>query len=385
MDQPGSLTLASPKTGLILTGGGARAAYQVGFLLAIAKLANNSRRNPFPIICGTSAGAINAASLACLADNFGRATSIIAEVWRNMRAGDIYRADALGIGISGARWMSTLALGWLIRNPPRSLLDNAPLRQLLTRHLDFKGINRSISKGALHAISISASGYESGENISFFQAHPSAQPWRRVQRLGIRAEIGVDHLLASSAIPFIFPATRIHREYFGDGSMRQLAPISPAIHLGAERIMIVGASRGNEHPERQKVDRHPSLAQIAGHALSSIFLDGLAVDIERLQRINQTLSAIPEDIRSQSAIPLRPIKTLIISPSERLDKLAAEHAKALPRPVKLLLTGLGAMNRRGGALTSYLLFERPFTEKLIELGYADTLDKAEEVGQFLDL
>lgn len=379
------LTPPPPKTGLILTGGGARAAYQVGFLLAVAELSDTPRHNPFPIICGTSAGAINAASIACLADNFGKAVGILSSVWRNMRAGDIYRADALGIGISGARWMSTLALGWLLRNPPRSLLDNAPLRELLSRNLDFQGIERSIAKGALHALSISASGYESGESISFFQAHPAAQPWRRVQRLGIRAEIGVDHLLASSAIPFIFPATRIHREFFGDGSMRQLAPISPAIHLGAERILIVGASQRNEHQERRRVEIHPSLAQIAGHALSSIFLDGLAVDIERLERINQTLSAVPPELRRRAGIPLRPIKTLVISPSERIDKIAAEHATALPRPVKLLLTGLGAMNRRGGALTSYLLFEKPFTQALIDLGYADTMARADEVRAFLDL
>lgn len=372
-------------TGLILTGGGARAAYQVGVLLAVAKLSTSPRRNPFPILCGTSAGAINAAGIACLADNFGKAVSILAEVWRNMHAGDIYRADAMGIGASGARWLSMLIMGWLVRNPPRSLLDNAPLRELLTRNLDFAGIERSIAKGALHAVSITASGYESGESISFFQGHPSATPWRRVQRLGIRSPIGVDHLLASSAIPFIFPPTRIHREYFGDGSMRQLAPISPAIHLGAERVLIVGASRKNEHLERQRVKTHPSLAQIAGHALSSIFLDGLAVDIERMQRINNTLSAIPPDIRSDSEIPLRPIKTLIISPSERLDRIAAEHATALPWPVKTILTGIGAMNRQGGALTSYLLFERPFTRALIDLGYADTMARDTEVGDFLDL
>lgn len=372
-------------TGLILTGGGARAAYQVGVLLAVAKLSTSPRRNPFPILCGTSAGAINAAGIACLADNFGKAVSILAEVWRNMHAGDIYRADAMGIGASGARWLSMLIMGWLVRNPPRSLLDNAPLRELLTRNLDFAGIERSIAKDALHAVSITASGYESGESISFFQGHPSAPPWRRVQRLGIRSPIGVDHLLASSAIPFIFPPTRIHREYFGDGSMRQLAPISPAIHLGAERVLIVGASRKNEHLERQRVKTHPSLAQIAGHALSSIFLDGLAVDIERMQRINNTLSAIPPDIRSDSEIPLRPIKTLIISPSERLDRIAAEHATALPWPVKTILTGIGAMNRQGGALTSYLLFERPFTRALIDLGYADTMARDTEVGDFLDL
>lgn len=375
----------SPKTALVLTGGGARAAYQVGVLLAVAKLSTNRRRNPFPILCGTSAGAINAASIACLADNFNKATSVLATFWRNMHAGDIYRADPLGIGVSGARWLSALSMGWLIRNRPNSLLDNAPLRKLLTNHLDFSGIARSIDNGALHALSISASGYESGDNINFFQGHPSAQPWRRVQRIGIRAEIGVDHLLASSAIPFIFPATKIHREFFGDGSMRQLAPISPAIHLGAERVLIVGAGRKNEHLERRRVDSHPSLAQIAGHALSSIFLDSLAVDIERMQRINRTLSAIPSDIRQSSEIQLRPIRTLIISPSERLERMAVEHSGALPWAMKMVLGGIGGMSRRSGTLTSYLLFEKPYTRALIDLGYADTMAKSEEVGTFLDL
>ena len=374
------------RTALILTGGGARAAYQVGVLLAVAKLSPSKRRNPFPILCGTSAGAINAAGVACLADNYGKAVSILAGVWRNMHASDIYRADTAGIAGSGLRWLSLLAMGWLVRrNPPRSLLDSAPLRELLTRHLDFKGIERSIRRGALHAVSITASGYESGESISFFQAHASAQPWRRVQRFGIRSSIGTDHLLASSAIPFIFPAVRIHREFFGDGSMRQLAPISPAIHLGAERVFIVGASRKNEHQDRRRVESYPSLAQIAGHALSSIFLDGLAVDIERMQRINRTLLSIPPEIREQSQIPLRPVKTLIISPSERIDRIAAEHAGALPAPVRFLLRGIGAMNRHGGALTSYLLFERPFTRTLIDLGYADTMARDTEVGDFLGL
>jgi NTE family protein len=374
-----------PNTALVLTGGGARAAYQVGVLLAVAKLSNNRRQNPFPILCGTSAGAINATSIACLADNFGKAVSVLASFWRNMHAGDIYRADPLGIGISGAHWLTTLTMGWLIRNPPRSLLDNAPLRELLTRHLDFRGIERSIAKGALHALSVSASGYESGDNINFFQGHASAQPWRRVQRIGIRSEISVDHLLASSAIPFIFPATKIHREYFGDGSMRQLAPISPAIHLGAERVLIVGAGRKNEHQERRRVDGHPSLAQIAGHALSSIFLDSLAVDIERMQRINRTLSVIPPDIRDNADIPLRPIRTLIISPSERLERIAAENAKHLPWAMKMMLGGIGGMNRRNGTLTSYLLFEKPYTRALIDLGYADTMARSQEVGDFLNL
>jgi NTE family protein len=374
-----------PRTALILTGGGARAAYQVGFLLAVAKLSSDKRRNPFPILCGTSAGAINAAGIACLADNFSKAVSILAGVWRNMHAGHIYRADAMGIGASGARWLSLLIAGWAISNPPRSFLDNSPLEELLTRNLDFSGIERSIAKGVLHAVSITASGYETGESISFFQGHSSAHPWRRVQRMGIRAEISVPHLLASSAIPFVFPPTRIHREYFGDGSMRQLAPISPAIHLGAEQVLIVGSSRKNETMDRQRVDVHPSLAQIAGHTLSSIFLDSLEVDIERMQRINKTLAAIPPEVRAEAKIPLRPVKTLIIAPSERIDRIAAEHATALPWPVKALLTGIGAMNRRGGALTSYLLFEKPYTRALIDLGYADTMARDTEVGDFLSL
>lgn len=281
--------------------------------------------------------------------------------------------------------MSALTLGWLIGNPPRSLLDNRPLRELLNRSLDFKGIQRSISKGALHAVSITASGYESGESISFFQSHPSAHPWQRVHRIGLKSAISVDHLLASSAIPFIFPATKIHREYFGDGSMRQLAPISPAIHLGATKVMIIGAGRTGSARERSGMEIPPSLAQIAGHALSSIFLDGLAVDIERMQRINKTLALIPPEIREQNQMALRPIETLVISPSQRLDRIAADHASALPWPVKALLTGIGAMNRQGGALTSYLLFEKPYTSALIDLGYEDTLQRSQEVGTFLDL
>lgn len=380
MNQPS----LGPKTGLILTGGGARAAYQAGVLLAIAKLSKNRKHNPFPIICGTSAGAINAAGLACLADDFGKAVSILVRVWRNMHAGHIYRADPLGIGASGARWLSLLIAGWLIRNPPRSLLDNTPLGELLSRHLDFNGIQRAIDSGALHAVSITASGYDSGESISFFQAHPSAEAWSRVQRMGTRTELGLQHLLASSAIPFIFPPALIHREYFGDGSMRQLAPISPAIHLGAERVLIVGAGRKSEYHEREKTAGHPTLAQIAGHALSSIFLDSLAVDIERMQRINKTLAAMPQNA-PPSEIPLRPINTLIIAPSERLDRIAAQHARSLPWAVKALLSGIGAMNRGGGALTSYLLFEKSYTRALIDLGYADTMARDTEVGDFLKL
>ncbi len=373
------------RTALVLPGGGARAAYQAGVLTCICEMLPDPTINPFPIVCGTSAGAINAATIACQASNFRAAVETLNDVWRNMRARDVYRSDPLGIATSGARWLSSLMLGWFIRRSPRSLLDNDPLRQMLTRRLDFRNIDRAIADGSLHAVAVSASGYTSGHSISFFQAPSDIEPWARMQRFGSRARLNVEHLMASAAIPFVFPAIRLHREWFGDGSMRQLAPLSPAIHLGAEKVLVIGAGRMSEKTERQRGESYPTLAQVAGHALSSIFLDGLAVDIERMQRINRTLAAIPDEVKQGAGMTLRPIETLVIAPSQRLDHLAAKHAKALPRSVRLLLRGIGAMNKAGGALTSYLLFEQPYTRALIDLGYRDTEARKGEVRAFLGI
>ena len=377
--------MTESRTALILTGGGARAGYQVGVLKAIRELLPQPQRNPFPILCGTSAGALNAASMAVSAEDFGAGVDGLVNVWENFSADQVYRADPAGIGISGARWLSTLALGWLTRRAPRSLLDNSPLRRLLSDSLDFSRIGRAIESGALHSISVTCSGYSSGQSVSFFQGRAGIEPWRRSQRVGAPARISLDHLMASSAIPFIFPAVRINREWFGDGSMRQVAPIAPAIHMGADKILVVGAGRLADESDRPDGDTYPSLAQIAGHALSSIFLDSLAVDLERMRRINSTLSLIPEALRGENGTSLRPIRVLTIAPSQRLDHLAARHAQALPWPVRALLRGIGAMNPNGGALTSYLLFERAYTRALIDLGHADTLARREEVLDFLDV
>lgn len=370
------------RAALVLTGGGARAAYQVGALIAIRDVWGRRAENPFPIICGTSAGAVNAVALAVFSANFNEAVKKLAFIWRNFRVHHVYRADTLAIAESVTRWGSAMFLGWLFRQSPRSLLDNQPLRALLEAQLDFGAIDRAIADGHLQAVSVTASGYTSGESLSFFQGRDDLQPWRRAQRVGVRSDIKVEHLLASSAIPFVFPAVRINREYFGDGSMRQTAPISPVIHLGADRILVIAGGRRSEEA-RQRTDTYPSPAQVAGHALSSIFLDGLSMDLERLERINGTVGALTPAQREAAGIALRPIETFVIAPSQRLDYLAARHRNALPRALRLVLSGIGATRKNGSVLLSYLLFERGYTRALMELGYRDTMSRRDELARFL--
>lgn len=383
------------KTGLVLSGGGARAAYQVGVLQGIAKILGEaglpSEKNPYDIICGTSAGAINATALACRADDFGDSLSKVVQVWENFSADQVYRADSLGVLRSGARWLSLMSFGWLLRtwraNPPNSLLNNSPLSALLSRMLDFSRLQDALSNGSLHALAVTASSYSAGDHLTFYQTDAPIEPWVRQQRLALRSRIGIDHLLASSAIPLVFPATPIdcqgHREYFGDGSMRQTAPISPAIHLGADKVLIIGAGRMSE-PVRVTPEfaGYPSLAQVAGHAMSSIFLDSLSVDIERMTRINHTLAMLNEEQLAKTT--LRPIEMLTIAPSQRIDEIASRHVGSLPAPVRLMLGGIGATEARGAALASYLLFEASYTRELMALGRHDAQTHRSEVLNFFD-
>jgi NTE family protein len=371
---------AKSKIGLILTGGGARAAYQVGFLRAVSHMLPRGTSNPFQIICGTSAGAINAAAIAAGATDFHRAVRRLMLVWKYFHADQVYRSDVLGVIGTGSNWLAALLLGGLGKNNPTSLLDNAPLAQLLRRHLDFPAIRRSIESGALYALSVTASGYTSGQSVSFFQGVPGLAGWQRARRIGVPEMIDIDHLMASSALPFIFPAVPLRREFFGDGSMRQIAPISPALHLGADRVIVIGAGRpAGSATERTRTIAYPSLAQIAGHALNSIFLDSLEVDIERLQRINRTIRLISPEDRSRHDLQLREIDVLVISPSEEIDKIAARHTRELPRPIRFLLRGLGATRTGGATLISYLLFEPAYCRALIALGYKDTMARREEI------
>lgn len=373
-----------PVVGLVLAGGGARAAYQVGVLKAVADMLPKDAKNPFPVVCGTSAGAINAAAIAIHASRFQHGVRRLVRVWRNFRVSQVFRADALGIFLSGIQWLGAMLFGGLGKYNPHALLDRTPLTGLLTRYLPCDKIQASIDNGSLHAFSINASGYTSGQSVSFFQGAESIQSWARARRIGIAAKININHLLASSAIPFVFSATKIHREYYGDGSMRQTSPLSPALHLGAERIFVIGVhTEKYEAPERIAAVGYPSMAEVAGFVLDSIFLDGLETDLERLRRINKTISLIPSHQLKENNVTLRPVDVLVVTPSEDINKIASRFAYELPLPVRILLYGLGAMNRGGSNLVSYLLFEKGFCGELIDLGYKDALRRKEEIMAFL--
>lgn len=380
---------SQPVTGLILSGGGARAAYQVGVLAAIADLLPDAAQNPFPVIVGTSAGAINAVGLACGARHFSEAIRRLTEVWQGFHTHQVYRSDWPGVVRQASRFVghSLLGLGGQV---PVALLDSLPLADLLRRELDFSGIAASVRQRQLRAVAVTAFGYESGQAVTFYQGRATIDPWFRHRRVGVPTRLSLEHLLASSSIPLIFPPVKINREYFGDGAMRQSAPISPALHLGATRVLVVGVSgnlqgdQANAAVVRPLAAKPPSLAQIGGHMLNSTFIDSLEGDIELLERLNLMSGLIPPELHPRG-LGLKPVEVLVISPSQPLDAIAVRHRHELPAVLRLFLRGPGATRASGAGVLSYLLFESGYCNELIELGYQDAMAKKEALSAFLSL
>ncbi|MBS0319558.1 MAG: patatin-like phospholipase family protein [Proteobacteria bacterium] len=378
-------TGSSATTALILSGGGARAAYQVGVLAAIAEILGRSRRTPFPIICGTSAGAINAAGLAMHADDFRRGVAGLWRLWYRLEIGDVYVGDMARLSRTGLRWLASVVGGLRSRQDALSMLDNAPLRHLLRHALDFDRIDAHLETGTLAALAINATSYSTGQAVTFYADGTTRKPWQRARRRGERARLGVEHLMASTAIPFIFPAAPIGDDYFMDGSVRQLAPLSPALHLGARRILVIAVGQFlGATPSGHHRAPYPTFAQTASHALSSIFLDNLAADLERLFAVNRLLREVPAEAIAQTGVDAGRVDALVLTPSVDIGALALDFADRLPRGVRALLAGLGAMRTSGSTLMSYLMFDAAFCRRLMAHGRADALARADEIAAFLD-
>jgi NTE family protein len=368
-----------PCVALVLTGGGSRSAYQVGVLLALAELLPRAR-NPFQIIVGTSAGAVAASVLAAEAHHWRRAVAGLERVWANFRSSQVFHVDAPHMLRAGAHWVLALVSGGMVLAPPKSMLDNSPLRELLSVHVDCPGIHRSIARGHLRAFALCSTSYSTGQSVAFYDGVESIRDWSRVQRLGRRTEMNLDHLMASVAIPLLFPPMQIGDDYFGDGAMRQLHPLSPAIHLGADRVLIIGvrARRAAGVAINRQQSAMPSPGEIFGYMLDTLFTDQIYGDLEQLERINELVQSAPEAARGE-----RKVETLMLAPSVDPRELAARHAGEMPPGLKALLRVIGGRDASGFQLASYLTFEAGYTRALIELGYQDAMEARSALLAFM--
>jgi len=393
--------------GLVLTAGGARGAYQAGVLKRIGELpALRGKPAPFQIITGASAGAINGAMMAALSGDFREATQTLAALWSQLTVRDVFKADALSLGLNGLRFLQDLTLGGVLGGAgAQSLLNAAPLRPFLARHLPIDGIGEAIKRGHLYAAAVSATSYHSGKSFTFIQGQPGHPLWSKSRRVTLPVTLTLDHVCASAAIPIVFQPVRLRGQgadvYFGDGGLRLVTPLSPAIRLGATRVFAVGircqrsaddlsltelTGRGDEAP----VMEQPPLSQICGVFLNAIFLDHLDTDLDHLKRMNELIRAYGNGTAApsvQAATPLqepmRLIAPLVVNPSEDLAIVAKALAHKMPRLVRYLMDGLGTPNAQSADVMSYLLFDSAYTRELIHIGYRDASARIDEIEAFL--
>ncbi len=370
---------------LILSGGGARAAYQVGVLSGIAEWYDKQSPVPFPVIVGTSAGAMNATYLAANMAQFGVAAEALVRLWSQLEVKQVYRSEYRKILGVLLHWGWSLISGGLGDANPRSLLDNAPLRELLATNINFERISEHIERGCLHGIAVTVAGYATERSLSYFQAAPGVQSWWRRRREGRSARLNLDHVMASLGLPTVFPAVNINGEWCCDGSTRQFAPLSPAIHLGAERVLVIDP----QYPAPQRVRNagsYPSLSKIMGYLFDTIFSDSLYADLERLERINRTLEYMREQMgREPMDLGLNRIETLVIAPSQHPVEIAARYVASLPKAMRWVLRSLGGEVEGGDQLLSYMLFEGAYCREMIALGRHDAQTRRHEISRFLGL
>lgn len=370
-------------TALVLSGGGARGAYQVGVLKAVAQILPKETYNPFPIVCGTSTGAINALAIAGRAGHFRLRMRKLEYIWRSISPDKVYRTDTLGVLANTLKVMLSFMHSGYSPGKPVALLNNAPLRELLKKTVRFRHIDEAIASGELDAVSITCMSYTSGESITFFQGANGSRNWDRSRRKGIRTGLDIEHLMASSALPTLFPSVKIDEHYYGDGAIRQLKPLSPALQLGARKIFVVGV---NDKPqsEEELPSHSPSVAKIISHMFNSAFVDAMEADLETLHSINRLIEAVSEEERHELGInDMHPIEAFNIRPSVSIEEMAARYLDELPTTLKLFMKAIGATAQGGGAGTaSFLLFERKFCTELLNLGYRDAMNQADEIRAF---
>jgi NTE family protein len=377
--------------GLVMTGGGARGAYQAGVLKRIGEIKRvQTHGNPFPIIGGSSAGAINGSGLAAGSNEFAAATKVVAQLWSGIRPSDVFSCNVLSQAGNSLNWILDLSFGGILGGGhAHALLDAAPLRHFLGERLDCSRIQENIKRGHLFALAISATNYSTGKSYLFIQGKKGHPMWNRSRRVTLATKITIEHICASAAIPLVFSPVRLRTPegtaFFGDGCVRLQQPLSPVIRLGAKKLLAIGVrGESREQPEDTAGQRHPSLAQVLGVLFDVMFLDHLATDIEHLERLNQLLrSGTITQAGIEGCERMRPLATLLITPSVSLSKVAEDHQRDMPYLIHYFINGLGRDAASCADLMSYLLFTSPYTRALIEIGYSDASRRIDEIEDLL--
>jgi NTE family protein len=377
--------------GLAMTGGGARGAYQAGVLKRLGEIKRvQTNGNPFPIIGGASAGAVNGGALAMGANDFSQVTSVLANLWANLKPSDVFRCDFVSQAHNSLVWILDLSFGGALGGGnARSLLDATPLRHFLKKHLDCSRIQDNIKRGHLYALAISATNYNSGMSYLFIQGQKGHPMWNRSRRVTLATKITVEHICASAAIPLVFQPVKLETAkgtaFFGDGCLRLQQPLSPIIRLGAEKIFAIGVRCEKREPQEETSDqKDPSLAQVMGVLFNVMFLDHLATDVEHLERLNQLMrSGHIKHSGLEGCEEMRPLTVLQVTPSANLTEIAAHHQKDMPYLIQYFVNSLGRDAGSCSDLMSYLLFTPKYTRDLIELGYHDADERADEIEDYL--